>query len=197
MVITPIEIFGAIFSLICVWLTVKRNVWAWPIGLLGVSAYGIFFYDAKLYAEVGLQAVFFVQGVYGWFFWLFGKKEDVENVPIRRLSRKEYYLLIPLLVVLILSIGYLLDNYSDTDVPYIDTTLASISLIANLLLARKVIDNWGMWIFVDPLYVALFIFKGYYISAGLYLIFTFMAITGLIEWRKEWQSQKQKVKRMF
>ncbi len=191
MTITPLEIFAAVFSLICVWLTVKRNVWAWPIGLLGITAYGYIFFEGKLYAEVGLQVVFFIQGVYGWYFWLFGKKEDIDNVPIRRLTSKEYFLLIPLLIILILSIGYLLDNYSDTDVPYLDTMLASISLIANLLLARKIIDNWGMWIFVDPIYVGLFIYKELYITAGLYLIFTFMAITGLIEWRKEWKAQKQ------
>jgi nicotinamide mononucleotide transporter len=88
------------------------------------------------------------------------------------------------------TVGWLSSTFTDTDVAYLDALVASISLIANLLLARKVIDNWPLWMFVDVFYVGLFIYKELYLTAGLYVVFFFMATTGLIQWRKEWLAQE-------
>ncbi len=186
---TPLEIFASIFTLVCVWFTVKRNILCWPFGIIGVSLYFIVFYQNKLYADMGLQVVYFAQSVYGWYFWLHGKKEDEGSVPIRNLSQKGWLLLIPITLSTILLIGYLSTVFTDTDVAYFDATVATVSLVANMLLARKIIDNWYLWIAVDVVYVGLFLFKGLYITAALYVIFFFMAITGLLEWRKEKATQ--------
>lgn len=182
---TPLEITASLFTLICVWFTVKRNVLCWPFGLIGVSAYFIVFMQNKLYADMGLQVVYFAQSVYGWYFWLHGKKEDEGKVPIRSLSGKERVLLIPVVVASIFLIGYLSSRFTDTDVAYLDASVATVSLIANLLLARKIIDNWYLWLAVDVVYVGLFLYKGLHITAVLYVIFFVMSMTGLYEWRKE------------
>lgn len=139
---------------------------------------------------MGLQVIFFIQGIYGWYFWTNGKAEDKEEVPIRLLNNKERLLASGLLVLLIVTIGLLTASFTDTDVAYLDATVASISLIANLLLARKILDNWLLWIFVDIIYVGLFYYKELYLTSGLYLVFFFMATAGFIQWRKEWQLQK-------
>jgi nicotinamide mononucleotide transporter len=187
---TPLEIFATIFTLICVWLTVKRNIWCWPMGIIGVSAYFFVFFENQLYADAGLQIIFLIQSIYGWYFWVYGKNEDIENVPIRRLKLTEQILTLSFCVILIFTIGWLSATFTDTDVAYLDAMVASISLIANLLLARKIIDNWPLWIFVDVVYVGLFIYKELYLTAGLYVVFFFMATTGLIQWRKEWLAQE-------
>jgi nicotinamide mononucleotide transporter len=187
---TPLEIFATIFTLLCVWFTVKRNIWCWPFGIVGVSAYFFVFYQNKLYADAGLQIVFLIQSIYGWYFWVYGKAEDIDNVPIRKLLPKEQLLTLLTIGVLTFTVGWLSSTFTDTDVAYLDALVASISLIANLLLARKVIDNWPLWMFVDVFYVGLFIYKELYLTAGLYVVFFFMATTGLIQWRKEWLAQE-------
>lgn len=187
---TPLEGFAVIFTLACVALTVVRNVWCWPLGIIGVSAYFFLFYENKLYSDMGLQVVFFVQSVYGWYFWVTGKKEDIDKVPIRTLNPQERWLTLGIIILMIAGFGLFTDTFTDTDVPYIDAMVASISLVANMLLARKVLDNWALWIFADTFYVGLFIYKELYLTAGLYVIFFFMATAGLISWRKEWKAQK-------
>jgi len=76
------------------------------------------------------------------------------------------------------------------DVPYLDALVASISLVANILLARKIVDNWVLWIIADVLYIGLFYYKGLYVTSGLYLIFLGIAISGLLQWKKEWELQE-------
>ena len=185
-----LEIFATVFTLICVWLTVKRSIWCWPAGIIGVSAYFFVFFEAKLYADMGLQLIFLVQSIYGWYFWLHGKQDDEEKVPIRLLNPKERLFAGLLIAVLVAVIGTLTARLTDTDVAYLDATVASISLVANLLLARKILDNWALWIFVDVVYIGLFYYKGLYLTSALYLVFFFMATAGLLQWRKQWQLQK-------
>ncbi len=185
-----LEVFATVFTLICVWLTVKRSIWCWPAGIIGVSAYFFVFYDSKLYADMGLQIIFLAQSIYGWYFWVHGKEEDHDNVPIRLLNLKERLLALALIAALILTIGTLTARYTDTDVAYLDAMVASISLVANLLLARKILDNWVLWIFVDVVYVGLFYYKELYLTSALYLVFFFMATAGFIQWRKEWRLQE-------
>lgn len=184
-----LEITGALFSGICVWLAVIRNIWAWPTAIIASVLTFILFYQSKLYADMGLQVVFLVQSVYGWYFWLFGKKEDTEQVPIRVLSFSERGLVLLSSLGLIGVVGWLSATYTDTDVAYLDALVASVSLIANFLLARKILDNWIMWIFVDVIYVGLFYYKELYIYMVLYLAFLFMASSGFIQWRKQWRLQ--------
>lgn len=185
-----LEIVAILFTLACVWLTVKRSIWCWPTGIIGVSAYFFVFFENKLYADMCLQLVFLAQSIYGWYFWTHGKKEDEQFVPIRLLESKERLLVGSSIVFMMLLVGYLSHRFTDTDVAYLDGTVASISLVANLLLARKVLDNWVLWIIVDVIYVGLFFYKGLYLTSGLYVVFFFMATSGFIQWRKEWQLQK-------
>ncbi len=191
--LSTLEIFAVVFTLICVALTVVRSVWCWPMGMIGVSAYFFLFYKNQLYADMGLQVVYFIQSAYGWYFWLYGKKEDDDKVPIRRLEVRELVVASLSIVLLITVIGFISDRYTDTDVAYIDATVASVSLVANLLLARKVLDNWVLWIAVDVIYVLLFTYKELYLSAGLYVVFFFMSIAGLIGWRRKWLKQKEEL----
>ena len=187
---TTIELIASFFLLICVYLSAKRNILTWPMGIIGVSIFFYICYESRLYADMWLQVVFLLQSIYGWYFWIYGTEEDVDNVPIRKLNLKEQVLVLSFIVVLILIVGYLSDRYSDTDVAYLDATVASMSLVANILLARKIIDNWVLWIIADIMYIGLFYYKGLYVTSGLYVIFLGIATSGLFEWRKVWRLQE-------
>jgi nicotinamide mononucleotide transporter len=185
-----LEIFATLFTLICVWLTVRRSIWCWPTGIIGVSAYFFVFFQNQLYADMGLQVIFLVQNIYGWYYWLHGKDGNEHDVPIRLLHPQERWWTALSIAGLAAIIGTFTHTFTNTDVAYLDATVASISLVANLLLARKVLDNWVLWILVDVVYVGLFYYKELYLTAGLYLVFFFMATSGFLQWRKEWQLQK-------
>ncbi len=185
-----VEIIANIFCLICVALTVKKNIWCWPTGIIGVSAYFVLFYQYKLYGDMGLQVVFLFQSIYGWWFWLNGKKEDIEEVPIRTLSNPERGSILGIILLIWGSLYYVLHSYTDAAIPHLDALVTALSLIANLLLARKVLENWILWIIADVFFVGIFIYKGLYLSAVTYVIFLVMATSGWINWKKDWELQK-------
>lgn len=181
-----VEIAGVTFSLLNVTLTVHRSIWCWPVGIAGVLAYLLLFYEVKLYADMGLQVIFLVQCIYGWVYW--AKKGDHgEEPPIRTLSSRARIGVAVTVLIMVGSLGAFLESATDASLPYLDSLLASMSLIANGLLARKIIDNWIIWISADVLYVGMFLYKGLMLTAGLYLIFLFLATQGFLKWRDEYK----------
>lgn len=182
------EIIAVIFSLICVYLTVKKNVWAWGTGLIGVSAYAYVFFQSKLYADFTLQFFFFVQGLYGWYNWVHNKDNVTKELKTAYLSIKEYLIYGFSMIISYIIIVYLLSTYTDSHLPYVDSFVSILSLFANWLLAKRKIENWILWIIADVVFIGLFIIKELYLSAGLYTIFLIMAIIGLIKWRKEFKN---------
>ena len=179
-----LEVVAVGFSLACVIGSARRQVWAWPAGLVGVVAYSMVFYGARLYADMGLQAVFFVQGCYGWVEWR-RAKGSAPVVPITALSTRARALWAIGILVTALGVGGALAHYTDASSPYLDSLVSVMSLAANTLLARRVIDNWPLWVAADVLYGGLFSSKGLYLSAALYFVFLGLALAGWQAWRRE------------
>jgi len=180
------EIFAVFFSLLCVILTVRRSVWCWAVGIVGVAFYAHVFYCEQLYADMGLQAVYLVQGVYGWLLWIKNgvETDDSKRITIEKISGKKIteHLLIAFVLWIITTL--LLGKYTNSSLPDIDALLSVLSLVANYYLAKRFIENWFIWIVADLGYILLFAYKGLYLSAGLYGIFFCIAIYGLLEWKK-------------
>ncbi len=177
------EIGGAVFGLLAVWLTVRQNVWCWPTGLVNVALYAFVFFEAKLYADVGLQVVYFVLCAVGWWRWLHPGADRVE-LPVTRLGLREGLALAALGVLGVAAIGTFLATRTDASLPYWDSTTVVMSLIAQWLVTRKVLENWHLWILADVLMVGIYFYKQLYVTTGLYVVFTLMAIQGLREWTR-------------
>ena len=67
--ISWLELVGTIFNLVCVILAARRNIWNWPIGLVGVVLFGVLFYQINLYADVFEQVYYLITGISGWYLW--------------------------------------------------------------------------------------------------------------------------------
>lgn len=183
-----IEILAVGFSIVAVSLQVRQHPWGWPLTLVGVSAYAWIFFGLKLYADMGLQVVFFSQGVYGWYFWLHGGRDHTE-APVRRLTPAVRMATVAAIGAGTLALGFGLSRWTDAALPWMDSFLSVTSLTANFLLARKVLENWMLWIFADVLYIGVFINREVYLTAGLYVVFLGLASAGLVQWlRAERQS---------
>jgi nicotinamide mononucleotide transporter len=186
MPVSPIEILAVAATLASVWLSVRRNILTWPTGIVGVSAYFVVFLRTRLYADTALQVLFFAQCCYGW--WAWHRGEQRAEPPIRVLSTRGRVAIAAAVALAAGLAGTLLDRHTNASAPYWDATASVLSIVANQLLARRVLENWILWIAADALYVGIFVWKGLYLSAGLYALFLGMVIAGLRRWTREYRA---------
>jgi nicotinamide mononucleotide transporter len=185
MPLSPIEVLAVVATLASVWLSVRRNILTWPTGIIGVSAYFVVFLRERLYADMGLQVLFFVQCSYGW--WAWHRSEQRAEPPIRTLSARARVAVAASATAAALIVGALLDGKTNASAPYWDAAASVLSITANQLLARRLLENWVLWIIADALYVGIFAWKGLYLSTALYALFLGMVIAGLRRWAREYE----------
>ena len=179
----PLEILGAATGALAVWLTARENVWCWPVGLANVAIYAIVFRDAKLYADMGLQGVYFALCVYGWWAWLRGGAAHGRLV-VSRAPRAVLATSALAGIVFAAALGTFLRSMTDAALPLWDAGTTAFSLVAQFLQTRKWIENWPIWIAVDTIYVGMYVLKRLYLTAGLYALFLVLAGIGLAAWRR-------------
>lgn len=177
-----IEVMASLTGIIAIFFQIKVKPIYWPISIINVILYIFVFYQARLYAEISLQVYYLVMSIYGWIFWL--KKTNNKSIPISKTTLKMWITIITIVPVIWLSMAFLLKKYSNTDVPFIDSFLTTLSFVATYLLARKKIENWLIWIFVDFTSIGLYCYKELYATIILFVILTILAILGYKEWKK-------------
>jgi nicotinamide mononucleotide transporter len=184
-----IEWIGVVSGLICVWLNTQQNVWGWPIGLVNVLCYVLICFSAKLYADMGLQLFYGTSAIYGWYCWSKGSKQN-QVTEIQKLDLKSWLLLGLLAAVSTAIIFAFLKTYTDGSVPFWDALATALSLIAQLLLARRFVENWLLWLVVNVLCVGIYYYKGFYLTTVLYAFFFCLAVYGYRKWTQELAQQK-------
>lgn len=180
---TPLELLSFVLSVATVLLNIRQNHWAWLFAILSSATYGVVFYGARLYGDMGLQLVFITVSFWGWYQWLHGDATH-ERLPVTRSSRRGLLMAGAGWAAGFALLAWFLGSYTDTDVPNTDAFLTAGSLVGQVLLSRKKLENWHVWIIVDVLYVALYIHKGLMLTALLYGMFVAMAAVGLLAWKK-------------
>ncbi|MGZ3184973.1 MAG: nicotinamide riboside transporter PnuC [Telluria sp.] len=180
---TPLELAAFVLSVLTVVLTIRQNHWAWLFTILSSALYGGVFFDARLYGDMALQLVFIAAALWGWYQWLRGGPAE-GSLPVTRLSRAGLLAGAIGWAMGFLLLSMFLFHFTNTDVPHADGFLTAGSLLGQLLLARKKIENWHTWIVVDVLYVALYVYKQLMLTAILYAVFVLLAVQGLRVWRK-------------
>ena len=187
---SPLEIIAALVGALSVWLSVRQNIWSWPTAIVNVVLYALVFYEAKLYADMGLQVVYAILSIYGWYEWLYGGAGRTELRVTRTAPR------LGLLLALIAAagsvvLGLFLHHETDAALPFMDSFLSSTSLVAQWMMTKKLLENWAVWIGVDVLYVGMFIFKGLFLTSALYAVFLALAIKGFIDWRRSMSAEAE------
>jgi nicotinamide mononucleotide transporter len=181
--VSPLELAAAATGAISVWLSVRQNIWSWPTAIVNVVLYTVVFWDAKLYADMGLQVIYAVLSLYGWYQWLYGGAGRTELRVTRTMPRVGAILTVIAAAGSTL-LGTLLRHATDAALPFMDSMLSSTSLVAQWMMTKKLVENWLVWIGVDVLYVGMFVFKGLYLTAGLYAVFLVLAVRGYLDWRR-------------
>lgn len=181
---SAVELFAAALGVIAVWLTVKQNPWCWPVGLVMVVIYIWIFFDVKLYSDMLLQVIYAGLQVYGWVQWT----RHGDHRPARAVSVLGGGSVLGGLAVgalISLALGAAMAHLTDAAQPWLDAALTGFSLVAQVWMAQKRVQCWPLWIVLDVIFVALFIYKALFLTAALYALFTLLAVQGWREWRND------------
>ena len=180
---------GFVTGVVAVYLVAVEHIINWPIGLANVAIYAVSFYNGKLFADSSLQIFYFVLGVQGWYLWARGG-ENKESLKISRTPGK-WWPRVAVAAVVGVAVYVRIILHFKGPVPYymVDCVLTVGSIVAQLLLNAKKIENWIFWIAVDIAYLPLFYAKGYYSTVILYAIYLVLAIIGLVGWLKTYRQE--------
>nr|WP_320118452.1 nicotinamide riboside transporter PnuC [uncultured Marinifilum sp.] len=180
-----IEIIGTLSGLIFLYLEIKQNKWLWPVGLLTSVMYIYVFFEAKLYADMSLQFYYVFISIYGWIIWSYGSNQIKEELPVTHLSRKLFVTLFAVSMAIYVVISYVLVNFTDASLPYWDAFTTALSIVATWMLARKILEQWLVWVIVNAVSLGLYIYKGLYPTSILFFFYTVLAIIGYLQWKKD------------
>lgn len=184
-----VEVLGFVSGAVCVVLAWRRNMWNYPVGLVNNGVFLLLFTGSALYADAGLQLVFFALGVAGWLAWARARRREREGhvardaAFVRSLPPRAYPWLLLGWVVTTALLAWVLHSWTDSTTELADAGTTAGSLVAQLLLNRRYLQNWLVWLAVDVAYVGLYAHKDLWITAVLYLGFCGLCLLALREWR--------------
>ncbi len=178
-----IETAAVLFGFLCVWLTLRQNIWCWPTGLVQVILYIYIFYQVKLYSDLILHIIYVVMQIYGWYHWLHGGR-DRGVLHVTHLDPSGLLIWPVAVITGSFGWGWLMASQTDAALPYADAFTTVASLTAQWLLARKKLESWLLWIAVDLVAIGIYWSKELLLTSGLYAVFLVLATMGFFAWRR-------------
>ena len=182
--ITWLEIVAFVLSGWMVVCNMRVDPLAWPLAIVASLLYGLLFASSRLYGEATLQLYFVVVAFWGWHQWLRGTADNGQPLVVHSLSPRARWRIAALTLAAWPLLGVFLQRYTDTDVPFLDALPTVGSIAGQLLLGRKLIENWPVWLAVNVVSVALFAYKALWLTVLLYALFALMSLAGWRAWRK-------------
>lgn len=179
-----LDLFGLITGVICVYMIVKENDWNWLIGIVNSVILLIVFLKGNLYAQVGLQALYVIEGFFGWYKWLQRDKQTKEKIiKINKISTKNIlvFALIEAAGVVLLTMIF---KSTNDPAPFLDSLITVSSIVAELMLCWKLYESWIIYLLTDFISIGLLLSQEMYLTMGTYLALTVLCAMGLIEWRR-------------
>ncbi|MBB78136.1 MAG: nicotinamide mononucleotide transporter pnuc [Crocinitomicaceae bacterium] len=183
-----VEWLAVTSSIIYVILAAKRLIICWFFALIGSILFVYLCYIGKLYIESILQFFYVIMAIIGWINW---KNSKTKKIFIQKWTLNNHLINIILSGIFSIIIGYIFENYTNQENPYIDSFTTCYSLSATYMVTKKILGNWIYWIIIDLISIYLYATRGYHLTALQYLIFTFLALFGFIAWNNQYQKQKQ------
>ncbi len=186
-----LQLTGIVLGLLYLWLEYRADIRLWIVGLIMPIVHGLLYYRSGLYADCSMQIYYILAGLYGWIVWMRSEKGDPGQPKTKKLSKIGHtpLRLAPILFTLFLciqaAIYLLLVHFTDSKVPFWDSFTTALSVIAMWMLSRKYAEQWLVWLVVDLTTVGLYIYKDIPFTAGLYLLYSALAVAGYLRWRKQ------------
>ena len=179
-----LELLGFVLALVMVVCNIRVNPWAWPLAIVSSLVYALVFWQSKLYGEASLQLFFVAMALWGWWQWLRRGHASGLSLVVRALKPEARLWVFASFLVLWLALAQLLDHRTDTDVPWWDAATTAGSIVGTWLLGRKHVENWSVWVAVNAVSIGLFIYKGLWLTCGLYAVLLALALVGWRAWHR-------------
>ena len=178
-----LQIVGVVLGLIYLYLEYKANIYLWIVGLIMPIVHGYLYFSSGLYADFCMQLYYVLAGIYGWVVWKNAPKKKstgaIVHTPIGEIP-----FLFLIYALLHASIYYFLVRFTNSTVPVLDSFTTALCILAYWMLSKKYVEQWLVWLVVDVTTVGLYVYKGIPITAGLYLLYSVLAIVGYLRWKK-------------
>ncbi len=197
-----IEFFGTVFNVWCVYLTAKGKISSWPVGMIGIVLYFALFYQIRLYSDLFEQAYFFVMSIYGWWLWTRPRtlpaRQESGGLLVSTNTRKMNVMYIVTIAAVTLALGFLMSRIhvllprlfpEPASYAYLDAFTTVLSFAATILMAKKKVECWYLWILVDIIGIWLYYVKGVKFIALEYALFLVLAINGYRLWAGKLKKQ--------
>jgi len=203
-----IEAIGTIAGLLCIWLASHEKIVNYLFGLINVTLFAIIFFQIQLYASLLLQLFFFAANLYGWYAWSRQTSQNEAELQIRWLPLPKAMAWLAACVIAIglmtvyidpvfavltqVAVGVMQSMGMNVSMPVLqpdafpfwDSCMMVLSIAAMVLMTRKYVENWLLWVVINVISVAIFALQGVYAMALEYLILTFIALNGSRMWMK-------------
>lgn len=187
---TWLEGVAVFFGLLSVWYSLKRDILVFPTGIVSTVIFVYICFPAKLYADMSINVYYTAMSIYGWVLWT-RKTDDKDVLPVSYNSGIENMITLAFFVVSFAFWYFVLTQYTDSDVPLWDSLTTAIFIVGMWLMAKKKVENWIAWILGDLISVPLYFYKGLLLASVQFLVFTGIAVAGLIVWINDVKQQKE------
>jgi len=185
-----LEFVAVICAVLYLILVVRENIWCWFFAFVSTALFIFLFHEGALFSESLLNVYYLVMAVYGWRQWV--NKFDKEEIKIHFWSNKTHLFIAIGTLILTPFIGYFMASIG-ADFPYLDAFIAILSVVATIMVTKKVFENWYYWLLIDTLSIYIFWQKQYYFVAALYVAYIVLIFIGIKAWKKAMILQRQGV----
>jgi nicotinamide mononucleotide transporter len=182
------EMLAVIFAVLYLLLAIRQNIWCWFCAGISTAIFVYVYFAANLYMESVLNVFYFAMAIYGWVSWRAGHSGDV-SLAISVWPRQTHF--VALVAVLIMSglSGLLLETYTNAAFPYVDSATTFGAMWATFLVARKVLENWWYWLFIDLVSVFIYWSRGLELTSLLFVVYVVLIPIGLFSWTRDYRQQ--------
>lgn len=184
-----LEIVAAALGVINMVLLIRRSIWNYAFGIAMVAMYVPIFFEQRLYSDALLQIFFIVVQLYGWWEWrrAAGRAGDV---VVERLGWGARAVWTGCATMAWLGWSSMMHHYTDAVSPYWDGAVAAMSVTAQMLQARRLVETWPLWVTVDIVAIALYWSRDLRVTALLYVLFLLMSVWGWLAWLRAERGNK-------
>lgn len=179
-----LQIVGVALGLLYLYFEYKANIWLWIVGLIMPVVHGLLYYRSGLYADCAMEAYYILAGIYGLAVWLRRGANGQPKSRITHATARVWGIAAVMYTVAHVVIYYLLSTFTDSTVPAWDSFTTACSVVAYWMLSRKYVEQWLVWLVVDVVTVGLYIYKDIPLTAGLYALYSVLAVVGYMRWRR-------------
>jgi nicotinamide mononucleotide transporter len=179
-----LQLIGVALGLLYLWLEYKANIWLWAVSIVMPIVHGYLYYTKGLYADSGMEVYYVVAGLYGWFVWRFKPAKDKKDMPVTHTPLRIIPRLVLVYLILHVALYEFLSNCTDSTVPFWDSFTTALSVVALWMLSRKFVEEWLVWLIVDVVTVGLYAYKRIPFTAGLYTVYSVLAVVGYRRWKR-------------